>query len=266
MLDTILKFHKKLDLKVGEIVEGEVIEKKASEVFIDLGIFGIGRIYGLEYMTNKDIIKDLEVGEKIKVKVVGLKDKFGYIELSFKGIKNMIGWERVKEAYEKNEILELEVKDVNNGGLIVNCFSLKGFVPVSHLMPQYYPRVQENEKNKIAFYLRNLIGKRLRFRIIDFNPEEEKLILSQKAAEEETIQNYLMQLKVGQIVEGVVTGISKFGVFVKIKDWPIEGLVHISEIPSQIKEELKIGSDIKAKILKIEGNRVFFTLKFSEQV
>ena len=261
MLDIILNTHKKLNLNIGEIIEGEVIAKTPKEVFVDLGIFGLGRIYGSEYINNRDIIKNINIGEKIKVKVIGLEDKFGYVELSIKGVKNLIGWEKIKEAFEKKEILELEIKEANSGGLIVNCFSIKGFVPVSQLMPEYYPRVGENEKHKILQKLKSLVGKTLKLRIIDYDPQTEKLILSQKAAEEETIQNYLVQFKPGEIINGIVTGISKFGIFIKIKNTPLEGLAHISEIPSEKKDKLEVGAEVKAKILKIEKDRIFFTLK-----
>jgi len=263
MIEKIFKMHPKLEIKIGEILEGEIIEKRAKEVYIDLGVFGVGKIYGSDYINNRDLIKNFNIGEKIKAKVIGI-DKNGFIELSLTGVKNLIGWDKVKEAFENKEILELEVKDANNGGLIVDFFSIKGFVPVSQLMPEYYPRVGENEKSKIVQKLKNLIGKTLKFRIIDYDPEKEKLILSQKSAEEETIQNYLLQLKPGQIVDGKITGISRFGIFFRIKNTPIEGLIHISEIPAEKKESLTTGSATKAKILRIENDRVFFSLKFSE--
>jgi small subunit ribosomal protein S1 len=263
MYEKIFKMHPKLDLKIGEIIEGEIIEKRVGAVYVDLGIFGVGKIYGAEYINNRNLIKNFNIGEKIKVKVIGM-DEDGFLELSLSGVRNLIGWNKVKEAFEKREILELEVKDANNGGLIVDFFSIKGFVPVSQLMPEYYPRVGENEKNKIVQRLKNLVGKTFRFRIIDYDPEKEKLILSQKAAEEETIQNYLLQFKPGQIVEGKITGISRFGIFFRIKETPIEGLIHISEIPAEKKEKLEVGMETKAKILRIENDRIFFSLKFEE--
>ena len=130
---------------------------------------------------------------------------------------------------------------------------------------EHYPKVEDNDKEKILARLKELIGQELMVKVLDFDPSANKLIFSEKLIELDQAKETLRQFKEGDIVEVIVTRVVDFGVFVKFKNQNIDGLIHISEIPNEkgqkIDEMLKEGEEIKAKIVKIQGGRVFLSLK-----
>jgi small subunit ribosomal protein S1 len=134
---------------------------------------------------------------------------------------------------------------------------------VSQLAAEHYPRVSDADKDEILTKLNSLVNKTLRVRILDVNRKDNKLIFSEKEAVKDDMQSRLTQLKVGEVVEGVVTGIIDFGVFVNVDG--IEGLVHISEISWERVEDprkyVKVGSSIKAKIIAIDKDRLSLSIK-----
>ncbi len=140
---------------------------------------------------------------------------------------------------------------------------ITGFLPVSQLSPEHYPRVSGGDKNKILEKLKSYTGSKMDVRVIDVNEAEEKLIVSEKAVWEDAQKNVLSQYRVGSVVEGEVTALADFGAFVKFDS--LEGLVHISEIAWQRidhpRDLLKIGQTVKAEIIGIEGSKIFLSMK-----
>jgi ribosomal protein S1 len=142
---------------------------------------------------------------------------------------------------------------------------VRGFLPVSQLSVEHYPRVEGGEKTKILEQLKHFIGQELTVRIIDFNPREEKLIFSEREANEEAIAEALKQHLPGEIIEGEITATASFGAFMKFGTPPLEGLVHISELDYKLIEDpgaiVKVGDKVKAKIIAIEDGRISLSLK-----
>ena len=142
--------------------------------------------------------------------------------------------------------------------------NVMGFIPVSQLNTEHYPRVEGGDKSKILVALKKFIGQGFRVKIIDVNEVEEKLIFSEKAAWEEKQQNAMKGFKVGDNVEGKITAVVDFGAFVEFGD-NLEGLVHISELAWQRidnpKQIVKIGDEIKAQIISVDGSRVSLSMK-----
>lgn len=258
-----IKNLNKATINIEDLVNGVVYKKKPRELYIELPNIGMARIYGRAYIKSKDLISNLKEGDNVIVKITGLDDGYGNFEGELQNIEYISGWARLKEYMEKKEILELTIKDANKGGLIVEVENIKGFIPVSQLAPENYPRV--DNKNKIMQHLQKFIGKKMKLRVINVDPSSQKLILSEKAAKEEIYKEALKNFNVGEIVEVTILGFSNFGIFVRFLDDPaIDGLIHIGEIPDEYKnfeEHFKIGDKIKAKIIKIETNRVSLTLK-----
>ncbi len=252
-------------INIGDIFNGFVIKKRAREVYVEIPQLGIGRIYGLQYMKAKDLISKIKEGDEVVVKIVGFDDGYGNFELELQDIEYISSWLKAKEAMNNKEVFELEVVEINKGGLIVNFNGLKGFVPLSQLAPEHYPRVGESDKKKILEHLQQFLGKKLKLRIITVEPSTQKLILSERATRLEEYQKILSQFKVGELKEVEVLGVSKFGIFVRFYDNPpIDGLIHINEIPERFKnleESFKKGDKIVAKIIKIEADRVNLSLK-----
>ncbi len=252
-------------LKIGEIIEGNVISGKHSNIFIDLGAWGTGVIYGKEFREAENTLKKLKAGSSITVKVIDSDNEKGYIELSVKQADKEITWKKLQQKVEDNEILTVKILGANKGGLLTEVEGLPAFLPVSQLSREHYPRVSGADKMKILEELKKLIGQELKVKILDLDKDEEKFILSEKATELEEIKKTLKNYKVGDVVEGIVTGIVDFGVFIKFGKESLEGLVHISELDWQLIENpanvVESGQKIKVKIIDITEDKASLSLK-----
>lgn len=262
---TNLKLKKIKPLDVGSLLEGRVISKKSQELYVDLSPYGVGRLYGIYYLQNKDLAQKLKVGDLIGVKIVGLDDGQGNYEIVLQEVSEIDRWQKILEYYQNRTILELEVKEANRGGLILELEGIKGFLPVSQLSPEYYPRVEGNNKNLILEHLKKFVGQKIKCRIESADPNTNKLVFSEKAAKEEIYQKILSELIVGEIMEVQVVGLSSFGLFVRFHfDPPMDGLIHISEIPEEkadnLEKHFKVGDILKAKLIQIKQDKVVFSL------
>jgi small subunit ribosomal protein S1 len=248
----------------GDIVEGSVINIDKSAVYVDLAPFGTGIIYGKEFLTARDIIKNVNVGDTVAAKVIGSDNEDGYIELSLKEARQAIIWSEAESAIKNRTILDLPVIEANKGGLIIQWQGISGFLPASQLKPEHYPRIVDGDKEKIFDELKKLVGKRLSVAIITASPKEGKLIFSEKSPGEKDKEKMTGKYAVGDEIEGEVTGVVDFGAFVKIEE-NLEGLIHISEIDWSLVENphtyLKVGQKIKAKIIDIKEGKVSLSLK-----
>ena len=251
--------------KVGEIVEGEIIGKEQGTLFLNLGALGTGIIYGKEFFEAKENLKDLKIGEKILVKIINLENEEGYIELSLNQASKELAWQTLKEKKEGNETLKVKIQGANKGGLLVEIFGIPGFLPVSQLSFEHYPRIENGDSSKILKELQKFVGQELEVKIFDISQREGKLILSEKAKEVEKTKEILKKYKVGDIVEGEITAILDFGAFIRFGEGNLEGLIHISELDWQIIEDpsqvVKLGQKVKAKIIKISDDKIFLSLK-----
>ncbi|HMQ02264.1 MAG TPA: S1 RNA-binding domain-containing protein, partial [Candidatus Doudnabacteria bacterium] len=161
------------------------------------------------------------------------------------------------------DVISTKIVSANKGGLMVEVNNVPGFLPVSQLSIEHYPRVEEGDKNRILGILNSYVGQNFSVQVITADAEEEKLIVSEKAVHEEELQQSLSSLKIGETVTGQITGIVDFGVFVKFGE--LEGLVHISELAWQRienpKDLFKVGDTVQAKIIAIEKGRVSLSIK-----
>lgn len=253
-----------LALHEGTIVEGEVLEIKKAAVFIDLGLFGTGIIFGKEYINARDIIKNIRVGDAIKAKIVEVQNPEGYTELSLKEARQALVWKEAEEIMKKGEVLELPIKEANKGGLIIEWRGLSGFLPASQLKPEHYPRVEDSDKEKILRELKKLVGEKMSVTIISINPQEDKLVFSEKATNQEERKEVVEKYNVGDDLECEVAGVVDFGIFLKIEDG-LEGLVHISEIDWGLIEDprklFKVGDKVKARIIEIKDGKISLSMK-----
>jgi ribosomal protein S1 len=132
------------------------------------------------------------------------------------------------------------------------------------LAPIHYPRVEDGDQEIIFEKLLELIGKELKVRIINIDEEEKRIVLSEREALKEEREAILADLEVGKIYEGVVSGLSSYGLFVTIGG-TVEGLVHISEITyghvSNIEKLGKIGEKMKVKVIGLENGKISLSSK-----
>jgi small subunit ribosomal protein S1 len=249
---------------LGDLVEGPVINIEKSAVYVDLAPYGTGIIFGREFMTARDIIKKINIGDVIAAKVVDTDNKDGYIELSLKEARQALIWSEAEEAIKNKKILDLPVVEANKGGLIIEWQGITGFLPASQLKTEHYPRVNDGDKDKILEELKKLVGKRISVSIISALPKEGKLIFSEKSPEQKDKEKIIGKYKVQDEVTGTVTGIVDFGIFVKIEDG-LEGLVHISEVDWSLVEDLKamfkVGQKVKVKIIEIKEGKISLSIK-----
>ncbi len=249
----------------GDMVEGPVIAVDKNALFVDLTPFGTGIIYGKEFMNAREVIKRVNVNDTIAAKVVDTTtNEDGYIELSLREARQAIIWGEAEDLMQQKAIIELSVKEANKGGLILEWQGITGFLPASQLKSEHYPRVEDGDKEKIFEELKQLVGEKLSVTIIGASPKEGKLIFSEKSPEQKDRQEMVDRFNVGDVVDGVITGIVDFGIFVKI-DEGLEGLVHISEIDWSLVENprsmFKIGDKVQAKIIEVKEGKISLSIK-----
>ena len=251
-------------LKVGEIIEGKVVGKGRSAVYLDLGIFGTGIIYGKEYQTARDLLRRCGDGEKVFAKIVSLENEEGYVELSANKAGEEFAWDTIKEKKDKGEMIKVKILGANKGGLLAKIMNIQAFLPVSQLSTDNYPKIEGGDSSKILRELRKFIGTEIDVKVLDFNQKEEKLIISEKIEEMEKAKELLKNYSVGDIIKGKIMGVADFGAFISFGDG-IEGLIHISEMAWEIiknpSEVVKEGETIEAKIIEINNGRAFLSLK-----
>lgn len=262
-MDTVLEAAPKRPQN-DDVVEGPVVAIGRARVFVELAPFGTGIIYGREYLSARDTLKNVHVGDLVTAKVVGDDNEEGYIELSLREARQALIWNEAEEASQKKTVFELPITDANKGGLIITWNGIQGFLPASQLSPVHYPRVQDGDKDKIFVELKKLIGTKLEVQIITASPKEQKLIFSEKGAGSSERANLVEKYHVGDVFEGLVTGATDFGVFVKLEEG-LEGLVHISEMDWALvenpKARYKAGEKVNVKVIEIKEGKVSLSIK-----
>lgn len=257
-MDELLASNPIEQIKTGDVVEGTVTSVRKHEVWVDLGPNGVGVIFRREVGSGA-----LKEGETITASVVDPELDEGYALLSMKRAVKDRGWSELQRIFDEQEIVEVTAYDANRGGLLVELEGIRGFLPVSQLAAEHYPRVSDADKDEILTKLNSLVNIPLRVRILDVSRRDNKLIFSEKEAVRDDMQSRLSTLKVGDVIEGVITGVIDFGAFVNVDG--IEGLVHISEISWERVEDprkyVKIGEKVKAKIIAIDKDRLSLSLK-----
>lgn len=262
----------KRPVKIEEIMEGKVIGRGRSRVYVDLGPQGTGIIYGREFYKARAQLRDVSDGEIIPVKIKSQENEDGYIEVSLKDASDELSWVELEGKEEEDETITITIKGANKGGLLTTVSGIQAFLPVSQLAPEHYPKVEGGNKQKILEKLKKFVGQEMKVKIATANPNQNKLILSEKATESSKMKEVLEEnYEVGEVIEGEITSLVDFGAFIKFskeKDElqePIEGLIHISELdwkliddPSEVVEP---GEKVEAKIIDISGDKVSLSLK-----
>lgn len=250
-------------LKPGDMVEGTLISVGKNEVYIDLHGYGVGVVRGRELYDDQATLNSLKPGDTITASVVESENREGNVELSLRVAGQERVWQTLRDLMESKEIVATKILAANKGGLMIELNNVTGFLPVSQLSLEHYPRVEEGDKNKILSVLNSYVGQMFSVQVITADANEEKLIVSEKAVHEEEMHNKMSELKIGDIITGHITGVVDFGVFVKFGE--LEGLVHISELAWQRienpKDLFKVGDTVKAKIIAIEKGRVSLSIK-----
>lgn len=263
--------------EVGENIEGVVIRNERNTLYIDLAPFGTGIIFGREYLIIKDLVKDILPGTQVTAKVVETEGENGYIELSLKEAKEAEVWVEADKNMKDKKVLSIAVKEANRGGLMVNWQGLTGFLPVSQLSEEHYPKVSGGDKGRILNELEKLVGEKLNLVIITVNPAEKTLILSEKGIDGSSIEtkthekktkkvsgDMMERYEIGDVFDAKIIGVVDFGIFVKLPAGD-EGLVHISEISWSLigdpKSIYNVGDEVTVKVIEINKDKISLSIK-----
>lgn len=260
--------------KKGDIVEGTVVDVKDSGMIIDVGARSEGIVSGIHLkLNNKKVNK--KPGDKVLVYVLTPENDEGQIQLSIRRTGAELKWHELELAKASDEPIAVKVIEANTGGVIVEIHDgLRGFVPSSQLMNnRLYANTSFSGKldasKVLQAKLAEMIGEELKVKVMEINRDKNKVILSEKSAYSDVDANQrnetLSSLKVGDTLEGSVTGIAPFGLFVNAQG--LEGLVHLSEISwdkvSDPSSFYKVGDSVKVQVLGLQdnGKRVAYSIK-----
>lgn len=258
-MDDLLAGDSVKQLTAGEVITGHVLTVRKHEVLIDLGAQGVGFVPRREVGFSRQ----LNVGDEVTASVVDIELDNGYSLLSLRKAAKDRGWDEVARIVESEETIEVAAYDANRGGLLIELEGVRGFLPVSQLSAEHYPRVGSADKDEILQRLNGLVGKPIKVRILDADRKTNKLIFSEKEAIKDGLSERFEKLKVGDVVSGVITGVIDYGAFVNVEG--IEGLIHISEISwervNNPSDYVKVGQNIEAKVIAIDKDRLSLSLK-----
>lgn len=254
-------------LKIGDVVPGKILTVGKNEVYVDIEGYGVGVVRGRELYDDEATLSSLKPGDEVFASIVEVENKEGNIELSFRQAGQERVWQTLQEKMNNREVISTKILEANKGGLMVEINNVVGFLPVSQLGTEHYPRVEDGDKNKILSALNQYVGKSFTVQIITADPAEEKLIVSEKAVYEKELQDRISKLKIGDVITGIVSGIVDFGVFVKFGE--LEGLVHISELAWQRiehpKDIVRVGQEVKCVVIGLDKGRISLSMKQLEK-
>lgn len=260
-------------LRVGDMIDGVVVSASHKEILVDVGAKSEGIVSGLELSDADKSYKMMQPGDKISAKISQIENAQGYIVLSLKRAEKDKKWQDAEEAFDGGLVIDATVIEYNKGGLLCDSLGLRGFIPLSHLDRVHFAndvaKFAAGSEAELKESLKILSGKTLRVKVIELDKEKNRFVLSEKDAlttySDESRKKRLSEIKIGSSVEGIVTGIMPFGVFVDLDG--VEGLVHISEIAwekvSHPSNYFKVGQKIKVMILGIDeaSNKLALSVK-----
>lgn len=248
---------------VGDVVAGTVVVSNQKMILVDLEGQFTGIITGNHMTSSTEDTSTILPGSRIESIIIGDDAHSGLIHLSLRKASQAKLIEKLHSNFDTKEIITVIPNEANKGGLLIDLDGIKGFIPVSQLTPAHYPRVENANPEKILEQLNKLIGKPFQVRVLNVDPSGKKIIFSEKAAIEEQRVQSLQMIKVGDVVEGVVSGILTYGLFVSFQG--IEGLVHVSEIDwghvNNPHKHAKLGDKVTIQIIGIEGEKISLSIK-----
>lgn len=241
----------------GDVVTGTVIGVSDTEVTVDLGSYAEA-IVPLAELSNDprfSIKADVQVGDEITATVTGENDE-GIIYLSCKQAADVISWDKLKQLMDNKEVVKVKVAETVNAGVVTYLEGIRAFIPASHLALTY---VEDTEA---------YVGRELEVVVIDVKEADKKLVLSAKEVLREKAiadkNSRIAKLQTGLIVTGKVETLAPYGAFVNIGE-DLTGLVHISQICGRHikspKEVLKLGDEVKVKILEVKDGKISLSIK-----
>ena len=248
-------------IRNGEVVEGTVINVKPDEIALNIGYKSDGIITRSEYTndSNADLTTMVQPGDTMQAMVIKVNDGEGQVLLSYKRMLAERGNQRLREAFENQEVLTAKVAQVVNGGLSVVMDEARIFIPASLVSDTY-----ERDLSKYN-------GQEISFVITEFNPRRRRIIGDRKQlliAQKATMQEELFaRIQIGDVMEGTVKNVTDFGAFIDLGG--ADGLLHISEISwgrvENPKKVFKPGDVVRVFIKDIHDKKIALSMKFPDE-
>lgn len=249
-------------LSEGDIITGTVIAVTEEDVTVDLKYYAPGIIKAEEISSDPDfnLMESIQVGDVLEATIIRMDDGEGNLLLSRKDANDVLAWEKLNQYLEEGTNLKVRIKGIVPSGVIAYLEGIRGFIPASHLSLDYVEDCNP------------WLGKDVEVRVITVDQSQKKLVLSAKVIErekaEEAHNHKISMLVPGTVVEGTVESLMPYGAFVNIGNG-LSGLVHISQICTRrIKkpgEVLKVGQNVKAKILNTNDNKISLSMRVLEE-
>jgi small subunit ribosomal protein S1 len=262
-------------ISAGDIVKGTVVDAKPDSILVDVGYKSEGIIVGRELKSDDVQLDDLKIGDELLVYVITPEDDDGRLVLSLRRTQFARQWIDLEKARKNNDTVEVVVVESNNGGIICELGDgIRGFIPTSQLdASRVYPdgkRVVGRDISKeVQNRLSSLVGEKIKTGIIELDRDKNRIILSEKMVTQERDikkrEETLKKIKDGDVLEGRVSGIAPYGIFVNAGG--LEGLVHLSELSwDKVLDTgslFKVGDEVKVQVLGISdaGKRVAYSVK-----
>lgn len=254
--------YKLRGLSSGQKVRGTVIQVTSKSLVLDIGAKSEGLVTEREFEAARDFIRTLSPGDSIQATVMVPETETGQSLLSVRDAVFEAAQKELKKARKENGEVEVRVEAATKGGLNVSFMGLQGFIPSSHL-----------GKN-LSANLQKAVGRTAKAKVIEFVPEEDKLLFSEKAVSEAGLlraqEGALKKIKEGEKYQGKVVGLTSFGAFVQINvnDTPLDGLVHLSELswtkvdnPQEVVSE---GDTVEVVVIGKGEGRLALSMKQAE--
>jgi len=263
-----------INIKRGDVVEGEIVRIDQEEILVDIGLKSEGVLSTKELPSSGyGSFNELHLNDKVLVYIIQPETSEGHAVLSLKRAHTERQWRIAEEQYKNNELLKAKVIDYNKGGLIVDVAGIRGFVPISQILNLKREEVAAGGENQeTAAKLASMKDKELQLKIIEINRARNRLILSERLAVQEWRQRrreeLLDELKPGEVRRGVVSNLANFGAFVDLGG--ADGLVHISQLawsrvnhPSEV---LHVGQEVEVQVLSVdkEKKKIALSIKRAE--
>jgi small subunit ribosomal protein S1 len=254
-------------IKSGEKTIGTVIKRGDYWVLVNCagGVF-TWLILSKEVKNLERSGEDLAIGAELEAEILGsdvVTDEWYYV-ISISKLKQQDLRKKILNQKEKDEILTVIPTEANLWWLLVDMHGIKWFIPLSQLAPIHYPRVEDGDQEKIFDELLKLLGKEINVRIINFDEDARRMILSEREGLREARNKIMETIKVWDEFDGVISGISSYGFFVTIGG-DIEWLVHISEITyghvSNIDWLGEVWDPMKVKVIGLEWGKISLSHK-----
>ena len=243
----------------GDIVDGIVVRVDPDEVLVDIGAKAEGVISSKELGVRGEVdALGLEPGDHIKVYVLQPENEEGNVVLSLRRARAETTWLEAADKQVDGSVMDADVREQNKGGLIVNVLGLRGFLPSSQVARAHAGNIE------------GLVGQRIVVKILEVNRKRNRLIVSQKAAEDEDRarkrEELFSRLQVGSTVKGTVSGVTSYGAFVDIGG--ADGLIHISELSwdriSKVTDVLQLGEEVTVKVIKLDSDQSRISLSLRQ--